>query len=224
MVAAMVGASVLFGAATGDTALAHRSDFDTLTIDLIFDSDGLAVIDGALVESAGPGYEPFPSAELRHEVAERILAALDLPVAAAVIKAASSDRYHEVGFMITPPGRSGSRPVGAHIDTEPLRQITTSLDLTVLKVSVCGADAETFELLAVSAQHPGRQPLMSKSERIPCQVWELADNDPPVVITVGDANMESTGAGTAKALALPVALLVAGLVLVVTRRRSRLKA
>ena len=60
---AVTSAFVLLGMVTGDTALAHPSDFDTLTIDLIFGADGLDTIDVAVVESTGSGYDPFPSVE-----------------------------------------------------------------------------------------------------------------------------------------------------------------
>ncbi|CAN5864757.1 hypothetical protein BH23ACT4_BH23ACT4_10660 [soil metagenome] len=80
------------------TANAHPSDFQTLTIDLLFGADGLEAIDAAVVQSSGPSYEPFPSSELRQRVAEDVLNAMGLAELPLSIDSELSARYHEVGW------------------------------------------------------------------------------------------------------------------------------
>ena len=52
-----VGMAILFGGQL--RAIAHPSDFETLTVDLLMGADGFDAIDGAVVETFLT-YEPLP--------------------------------------------------------------------------------------------------------------------------------------------------------------------
>ncbi|MGH9894953.1 MAG: hypothetical protein ACREA0_23820, partial [bacterium] len=141
------------------SASAHPSDFRTLTIDFIFGQDGLEAIDAAVVESSGPSYEPFPSVELRQAVAEEVLAALDLSDAAASIDAEMSERYHQVGFLITFEEPRPGHQETFQLDTNHLQAIAEDTNLERLKLSVCAEGSETSNAIEIHASRDGRAPI-----------------------------------------------------------------
>lgn len=187
-------------------ARAHPSDFRTLTLDLIFGPEGLEAVDAPVVEATGPSYEPFPSQELRREVAEKALAALGVSDSPASIDAELSERYHEVGFLVTFEEPRPGQGRAFRFDTDQLQAIANDTNLDWLKMSVCAEDAETFNALEIEASTDGRAPADNTSERSWCQIWKLATADAPVTISIRSSVLPMTG--------LPVVLAgIAGLVL-----------
>ena len=200
-------------------AAAHPSDFRTLTLDLIFGPDGLVAVDAAVVEAVGPSYAPFPSAELRQAVAEQVLAALDLATSQASIDAELSERYHEVGFLITFEEPLPGQGEAFRVDTEQLQAIARNTNLDWLKLSVCAEDSETFNELEIQASSDGRAPADNTSERSWCQIWKLRTADSPVTISVRSSVLPRTGLSVIPAGTIGLVLLAGGL-LVLRRERS----
>lgn len=198
---------------------AHPSDFRTLTLDLIFGPEGLKAVDGAVVEATGPSYEPFPSQELRREVALDVLVALGVADSPASIDAELSERYHEVGFLVT-----FEEPLPGHgdvfqIDTEQLQEIAKDISLDWMKLGVCAEDSETFNGLDIQASSDGRAPADNTSERPWCEIWRLGVADPAVTISVQPPVLPMTGLPAVPAGIAGLALLVGGL-LVLRRQRE----
>jgi hypothetical protein len=199
-------------------ARAHPSDFRTLTIDLIFGQDGLEAIDAAVVESSGPGYEPFPSLELRQAVAEDVLAALDLSDAAASIDAAMSERYHQVGFLIKFEEPFPGHQETFQLDTNTLQAIAENTDLERLKLSVCADVSETFNALEIDASRDGRAPIYATNERPWCRTWEVAIADSPVTVSVQALALPQTGLPVVPAAIAGLSLLAAGYLILLRQR------
>lgn len=198
---------------------AHPSDFRTLTLDLIFGPEGLKAVDAAVVEATGPSYEPFPSQELRREIAVEVLAALGVADSPASIDAELSERYHEVGFLVT-----FEEPLPGHadafkIDTEQLQAIAKDTNLDWMKLSVCAEDSETFNGLDIQSSTDGRAPADNTSERPWCEIWRLGVADPEVTISVQPPVLPMTGLPSLPAGIAGLALLVGGL-LVLRRQRQ----
>lgn len=179
-------------------AFAHPSDYSTLTLDFLFRTQGLEAIDAAVVESEEGSYEPFPSEEMRHEVAIRTLQALGTPREAVHIDASDSPLYHEVGFLIRFEDPSHGVSRNLRIETAALRDIASDLGLNRLKVSVCGVgnsltspDKEVLTDLQIRATHDGMNP--RGLDREACTVWALTASDGPVEIEVGSFELPETG-------------------------------
>jgi hypothetical protein len=206
------------------TANAHPSDFRTLTIDLIFESEGLVTIDAAVVESFGPGYEPFPSVDLRQQVAEDVTAALGLEGAAASINPELSKRYHEAGFFVVFDQPQPGNGESLRVDTAPFQAIAASANLDVLKLSVCSEIFETFDELSIDASDPGRAATDSRAERPWCEIWELGVDDPPVTISIGPFALPMTGFSLIQWWIAALAILTSGLILVEASRDKSLEA
>jgi len=203
-------------------AWSHPSDFQTLTIDLLFGGEGLEAIDAAVVESSGPTWEPFPSVELRDRVARDVLAALDLSGSAASIDSEMSERYHQVGFFVVMDKEQleGNEFI---VNTAPLQAIAADTNLEQLKLSVCSEDSETFNDLEIDATREGRDPIRNnRNERSSCQVWEIAVDDPPVTVTVTTPSLPMTGLSLNGALTLALTLTITGLTIVTIDRRRRM--
>lgn len=187
---ACVSLGLLLGALTLP-AEAHPSDFETLTLDLLIGVEGLRWVDAAVVESGGPGHEPFPTAGRRHDVAVGVLEALEMPLDHVEIDAEGSARYHEVGFLIEFPRPFLDSTSDLRIDTSDFQRLTADAGLERLKLSVCGAsqdpdsaDPDVLAGLDVSATQPGRSP--AGIDRPGCEVWTLTPADTAVTITVSE--------------------------------------
>lgn len=174
-------------------ATAHPSDFATLTLDLLIGPEGLEAIDAAVVESAGPGYQRFPSSESRDAVATDVLEALRVPLDQVDIDAEHSERYHEVGFLVRFHEPSLGTAMPLSIDTTDLQLIAAGRDLSRLKLSVCGITAgnkgpsqRTLSGLDVQASQPGQPPATPYpgNDRQACSVWALTTTDQPVSIVI----------------------------------------
>lgn len=197
-------------------ALAHPSDYSTLTLDFLFGPRGLEAIDAALVESEGGGYEPFPSQEARHRVAVETLRALSIPMDTVSIDARDSPRYHQVGFLIRFEGPSHPASRFLRIETAPLWNTASDFGLDRLKVSVCGVgeslttpDRRVLDNLQVRASRDGRIP--QGLDRGACTVWELFDSGDEVHIEVGSSELPETGPTFPLALAGTMAFIVLGI-------------
>jgi hypothetical protein len=171
-------------------ATAHPSDFATLTLDLLVGPDGLEAIDAAVVESAGPSYQPFPTIELKHAVATDVLEALHVPPDQVDIDAETSERYHEVGFVVRFHEPSLGTEMPLSIDTTELQHIAANRDLSRLKLSICGITAgnkgpsqSTISRLDIQASQPG-QPPTGLDPRQACSVWALTTTDQPGSIVI----------------------------------------
>jgi hypothetical protein len=222
-VVAITGLAVLAVLPIASVASAHPSDFRTLTIDLIFGGQGLETIDAAVVETAGPSYQPFPSVELRQAVALSVLQALGLADFDATIDPEVSQLYHGVGFAI-----SFSEPLpGARssfsFDTGDLQVIAADVNLDYLKVGVCATDSALFAQLRIDATRPGRKPVDTPAERRNCHIWELATEDSPVLFVVTPPALPMTGISFVGLLAAGGLLLIgAGLMTIRTSRGHHL--
>src|SRR5262245_56831671 len=115
-------------------AAAHPSDFATLTLDLLVGPDGLEAIDAAVVESAGPSHQPFPTSELKLAVATDVLGALHVPLDQVEIDGETSERYHEVGFLVRFHEPSFGTELPLSIDTTDLQRIAADRDMSGLKL------------------------------------------------------------------------------------------
>jgi len=199
---------------------AHPSDFRTLTIDLIFGEDGLEAIDAAVVESTGPSYQPFPRTELRRRVAEEVLAALALSDSSASIDVEISERYHEVGFLITFEKPRPGHQAPLQFDTVQLQSVADDTNLERLKLSVCAEVAETFNALEVTASRNGRAPIDTRAERPWCRVWEVGVADSPVTFSIDALALPMTGLPLVPAAIAGLSLLAAGYVVLRSQRVS----
>jgi hypothetical protein len=213
----------------------HTLDFETLTIDLLLTTDGLSVIDAALVAAPGPSYEPFPSEQDRHTVAVAVLQSLGIDPTNANINAAMSDRYHEVGFTVrfaTPYTNAGRAEF--RLDTGQLQRIVAERHLKQLKVAACDADGDRFTAtgsrvpspfaVQASATAPGRDPdvASARAERLGCIVWALEPTGAPVSIRarVVARTLASTGGGITPIGAAAI-LIGVGLALCLATKRRR---
>jgi hypothetical protein len=182
-------------------ATAHPSDFSTLTLDLLIGPDGLKAIDAAVVESAGPSYAPFPTSELRQAVATDVLEALHVPLDQVDIDAETSERYHEVGFLVRFHEPSLGTELPLSIDTTDLQRIAADRNLSRLKLSVCGVTAETrvpdqstLSRLDIQASQSGQHPRAEPRDRQACSVWALTTTDQPVSILIKPSPTGTTSA------------------------------
>lgn len=218
---------LLLSVAVALPAEAHPSEFDTLTLDLLIGVEGLRWVDAAVVESAGPGYEPFPSPEKRHDVAVGVFEALEMPLEQVEIDADASARYHEVGFLAEFRQPSlGSNSV-LRIDTADLQRLIADAGLERLKLSVCGvtqnpesSDPAVLTALDVLATQSGRS--ATGLDRPGCDVWALTAADAAVSITVrAEAPRDPGLNGILIPTAALAALLIAVVLLSVVRIRRR---
>jgi len=129
-------------------ATAHPSDFETLTLDLLVGPRGLEVIDAAVVESGGPSYEPFPTSDVKRDVALKVLGALDVASNGVVVDPEVSARYHEVGFLV----RFKDPSLGAE---SPLRINTAELQELVADETLCRLPGAWDHLRSVLATGMG---------------------------------------------------------------------
>lgn len=197
-------------------AAGHPSDFGTLTVDVLITGDRIRGIDAAVVPVAGPSYEPFVPVERKRSIAIEILGALEIPADAATIQAEMSDRYHEVGFMVT--FLSTTTKV-ERVYSKGFQEIARENGLSRLKLSVCAANDQ--EISDLDADRLGRPADPGRGERHGCVVWELSSTDPPVSFWLTTRNaIPRTGAITYPALAGIFALL-AGVVLLRASRVHR---
>lgn len=214
----LIAVGVLLAGSNPHSAFAHPSDFETLTLDLIVGTHGLQSIDAAVVVSSGPGYEPFPSTELKRNVAKRVLSALGLPDSAVDIDASHSERYHEVGFFVSLGDYQSGRRSILNLGTQVLQEISDDLGLVRLKVSVCGIDADVFSALEITGSQPGRMPFDDRQERAPCHVWDVEPGKSPVRITVGSKSLASPGFSAARLVVGSTAVVLLGLVAIAAGR------
>ena len=179
---------------------AHPSDFETLTIDLQFRPEGLELIDAAVVESSGPSYQPGPTEELKEEVAQRVIEALNVETTPVEIDLENSELYHSVGFTIRflDPSLSGRQTL--EIDSQPLQDIAADVGLKYLKLTI-----RTWNHGICDGG---------------CENWRLTPDEDPVSTTIR-LQLPLTGFNIQHAMTLTLVLLMAGLSLVaVSRRRS----
>jgi hypothetical protein len=182
-------------------ATAHPSDFATLTLDLLIGPDGVEAIDAAVVESAGPIYQPFPTSELKLAVATDVLEALHVPLDQVDIDAETSERYHEVGFLVRFHEPSLGTEMPLWFNTTDLQRIAADRDLSRLKLSVCGitagnngASQSTLSRLDIHASQPG-QPVTGPDrglDRPACSAWALTTTDQPVSIVINPRRSGTT--------------------------------
>lgn len=168
---------------------AHQSEFDTLTLDFLIGVGGLRWVDAAVVENAGPGYEPFPSPEKRHHLAVGVFEALEVPLEQVEIDADASARYHEVGFLAEVRHPSLGPNSVLRIDTADLQRLIADAGFERLKLSICGvtqdpesSDPAVLTTLVVLATQSGRP--ATAMDRPGCEVWALTAADAAVSITV----------------------------------------
>jgi LPXTG-motif cell wall-anchored protein len=151
-------------------------------------------------------------------VAEKVLAALGTADSQASIDAQLSERYHEVGFLITfdepRPGHDGA----FRFDTDQLQVIAKDTSLDWLKVSVCAEDSEMFNRLEIDGTIEGRPPADNTSERPWCRIWRLGIADSPLTISVRSPVLPMTGLPAAPAVIVGLVLLAGGFVIL---RRDR---
>lgn len=166
----------------------HPSDFRTLTIDLLFEQSGLQAIDGAIVHSAGPGYEPFPSETERLGVAEAVLSSLEV-VGERMIEPLS-DRYHGVGFVVRFEELSSNPSLA--IDSGALQDLSVSLNLDTLKLGLCSTEGSNgLELLTIESSVPGEPSRSFSKDREHCLYWILAGDESAVVVSVSGTRPSS---------------------------------
>lgn len=207
--ALFAGWVVVFVVALPLRALSHASDFETLTIDLLFGSGGLHAIDAAVVESSGPSYEPGPSVELRETVAHQVLEALDLSEISTDIDLENSERYHWVGFTIRFPDPSLDGRSTLEVDTGPLQDIAADIGLKHLKLSICHGFSESVEPRDVSGLG------VSPPEGVGCERWLLTPDDVPLSMAVSVRDeLPRTGLPVAPLMIAALGLVAAALVLV----------
>lgn len=190
-------------------AWAHPSDFETLTVDLIFGPSGLEAIDAAVVESSGPSYEPGPSIELREDIAPQVLESLQLATTPVEIDLENSERYHWVGFTARFLDPSlGGRPL-VTIDSRPLQDIASAAGLEHLKLSVCRTDSRSVDPRDL-------RPVTSKSGDPGCRVWRLTPKEPAISTTITLSGLPVTGVTVVPAWVVSAIILVTGLALMLT--------
>lgn len=195
-------------------ARAHASDFETLTVDLIFGSRGLEVVDAAVVESSGPSYEPGPTIALRENVARRVLESLQLAATPVEIDLENSERYHWVGFTVRflDPSLGGRPSVG--IDSRPLQEIAADVGLQHLKLSICHTDSGAIDPRDLSR-------VSSQSGDPGCRVWRLTSEGQAISTSVTLSRLPATGIPVLSASAVSTGFLLTGLVLLLaTSTRS----
>jgi hypothetical protein len=199
-------------------ATAHPSDFDTLTLDLLVGPRGLEVIDAALVASKGPGYEPFPSSQVKREVAMAVVAALDVEPDAVAVDAEMSERYHEVGFLVRFDEPSLGIHVPLQVETAELQTIAANQGVSNVKLSVCGVtggagspDPGTLSDLDVQASRDARP--AQGLDRAACEVWTLTTTDQSVSIVATPRRLADTGFSMTSAMLAALSLLFVGVAL-----------
>jgi hypothetical protein len=214
IVAAASFSSLAF-VALGRPAAAHPSDFETLTLDLLVGPRGLEVLDAAVVESEGPGYEPLPTADFKRDVAPDVLDALHVALDGVAIDAEVSERYHEVGFRVRfdEPSLGTASPLA--IDTADLQGVVADRGLSRLKLSVCGVtdgadapDQATLTELDITASQDGRGP--TGLDREACEVWALSADDQAVSIVIERQAVPESGLGLVRATVAALSVLVVG--------------
>lgn len=189
--------------------LSHPSDFETLTIDLLFGSGGLHAIDAAVVESSGPSYEPGPSVELREAVAHQVLEALDLSEIPTEIELENSERYHWVGFTIRFPDPSLDGRSTLEVNTRPLQDIAADIGLKHVKLSICHGFSESVDPRDVSGLG------VSPPEGTGCDVWVLTPDHESLTVAVSVRDeLPRTGLPMAALMTAALGLVATGLVLV----------
>jgi hypothetical protein len=207
-------------------ATAHPSDFETLTLDLLVGPRGLEVLDAAVVESKGPGYEPFPTSDFKRDVAVDVLDALHLALGGVSIDAEMSERYHEVGFGIRfeEPALGVTSPLT--IETADLQRIVADRGLSRLKLSVCGvtagadsSDQNALSQLGITASHHGRRP--AGLDREACEIWALTPTDQSVSIVIEPQTVAETGLGLVRPAVAALSVLFMGAALLTLRSRIR---
>jgi hypothetical protein len=207
-------------------ASGHASDFETLTLDFLFGPKGLEAVDAAVVESKGPGYEPFPASEFKRDIALDVLQSLQVALRTVDIDVEMSERYHEVGFLVRfdAPSLGVSSPL--LIETLRLQQIASKARLSRLKLSMCGvtdgggaSDEDMKAELHIQASSAGRPPV--DWDREACQVWSVNTTDESFSIVVRreavSENRRGVVIGTVGALTV---ILVAAALLVARTRKS----
>lgn len=210
---------------------AHPSASDTLTIDLLVGSDGLAAIDAAVVESEGPTYRPFPTTEQKRDVAIDVVDAFGLTDDDVNLDPEMSERYHQVGFYITLPPDSPHRLSSLSFDTARLQEITSELGLGYLRLSLCttvleGASTsvyrdEIFDEMGMTASQPG-QHSSDPNQRPGCRLWLLEPEDPGVSINLPAPELPYTGANLLPIVAaVTMGIGLGVLILGTTRSRER---
>ena len=201
-------------------AAAHPADFDTLTLDFIVNARGLERVEGAVVESDGPGYEPFPSVTLKEEVVAHVLRAMAIERSKVSVDAAESELYHEVGFVIVvvvdeqERGRDrlvqiSSRSFGGFLEERGLDRV---------KISICGRSTEALRGRTITASKPGRP--SSERDRPGCEVWVVERDEPPLALSVESSSSERSGGGGGRAVLAALASLLLLVVVLAIRVAS----
>jgi hypothetical protein len=176
-------------------------------------------------------YDQRPSELQRRDAAGQVLTALAVPTGHAVVNAAGSDRYHEVGFTITlTPPLDASRGREVRVESAGLQSLAGANDER-LKLEICPVVGLNPPLnLRIRADRPGRAPDLRASERERCEIWTFGATDPPVTITVtneiGASRPADSGTRTKRFPFVPVAtsalaLLAVGAWLRLRHRRHR---
>lgn len=197
-------------------AWSHPSDFETLTIDLLFGAEGLNAIDAAVVESSGPGYEPGPSVELREAVATQVLDALNLSQIPTNTDLENSERYHWVGFTIRFPDPALDGRSHLEIDTQPLQDIAAEIGLKYLKLTICKEFSDSVD------PRDDFRLGVSRPEGVGCEGWILTPEEPPVTLTVPiQDELPMTGLPMEQLMVAALALMTAGFAIVIVRERLR---
>lgn len=205
---------------------AHPSEFDTLTLDFLFGPKGLEAIDAAVVQSEGPGYEPFPPPDFKRDVALDILQSMHVPLGTVDINVEMSERYHEVGFLVRfdAPSLGVSSPL--LVDSSVLQRIASEARVSRLKLSVCGvtdgaggSDENALAELDIRASRAGLRP--RAGDREACRAWSVNTTDESISIEVkrkaAASNRLRVVSGAVAALA---AILILAALLVVRARKG----
>lgn len=196
-------------------ASAHPSDFETLTVDLVFTSSGLHLVDGAVVESEGPAYDPFPTAQLRETVALAVLDAVGLNLADVSVDALSSERYHQVGFTIRLVESPSEDHTRINLNSQSLQVIAGSHGMKWLKLSICGQDEEVFGALVLESKTSSRQPNPQSQERRHCAVWRVGVEEEPIMVSAILPSLPRTGFETSPFVPIALLAVVVGFAAVV---------
>jgi hypothetical protein len=177
-------------------------------LDLMFGLTGLEQVDAAMQRAT---YDQRPSELQRRDAAAQVLTALSVPAGHAVVNAAGSDRYHEVGFTIrlTPP-LDATRGREVRVGSAGLQSLAESNDQR-LKLEICPLLGLNPPLnLRIRADRPGRAPDPRAIERERCEIWTFGATDPPVTITVtsetGASRPVDSGTRTKRFPFVPVAM------------------
>lgn len=165
----------------------HASDPDALTVDLIFDTRGLVLIDAA----ANRGGVALvngqrPKRRERAAIARGVVAGLAIPRERAAVDPRTSLLYHEVGFTVylVPFSTGSAAEPEMSFGSGALQDVAERHEIATLKVEVCAAEDRLGPVaqLQIGSSSPGL--LVAPATDRDCTAWVLSATDPPVTVTV----------------------------------------